>query len=97
MTAMQSDAEIVKYLESCYNLKPEKLFMSKLKWRYLVRSALRGKNIILLGPAGQGKTLAVQCLVDAMGEIIEEEMTEEQLNALRTDPAVEIIKTEEIR
>jgi MoxR-like ATPase len=40
--------------------------MSDLKWKYLVRSALRGKNILLLGPSGQGKTFAVQCLVDAL-------------------------------
>ena len=40
--------------------------MNELKWKYLVRSVLRGKNILLLGSAGQGKTYAVQCLVDAL-------------------------------
>ena len=58
--------DIASFVETCYKLKPSKLFMSELKWKYLVRSALRGKNTIILGPAGQGKTLAVQCLVDAL-------------------------------
>ena len=59
--------DIQKFVETCYSLKPAKLFLGELKWKYLVRSALRGKNIILLGHRGQGKTLAVRCLVDALG------------------------------
>lgn len=58
--------DIKDFVETSYQLKPEKLVMSELKWKYLIRSALRGKNILLLGPAGQGKTLACQCLVDAL-------------------------------
>jgi len=63
---MKSKEKISTFIETCYNLKPEKLFMSELKWKYLVRSAMRGKNIMILGSAGQGKTFAVQCLVDAL-------------------------------
>lgn len=62
----KSSNEIKQFVDTCYTLKPDKLVMGELKWKYLVRSALRGKNILLLGPAGQGKTLAVQCLVDAI-------------------------------
>lgn len=58
---------ILKTISSCYDIKPPKLFMGELQWKYLIRSALRGKNIIILGPSGQGKTLSVQCLVDALG------------------------------
>lgn len=65
-TKKDSINEVKDIIDTCYSLKPVKLFMSELKWKYLVRSALRGKNILLLGPAGQGKTLAVQCLVDAL-------------------------------
>lgn len=68
--------------------------MNELKWKYLVRSVLRGKNILLLGPTGQGKTLAVQCLVDALSETIVEEMTEEQLNSLKCEQNITILKTE---
>lgn len=59
--------DISEAVANSYSHKPDKLVMTELKWKYLVRSALRGKNIIILGPAGQGKTLAVHCLVDALG------------------------------
>jgi MoxR-like ATPase len=36
--------------------------MTDLKWKYLVRSALRGKNIMMVGPAGCGKTEAAKAL-----------------------------------
>ena len=94
MFSMKAEKNIAKLVENSYELKPEHLFMKELKWKYLVRSALRGKNILLIGPTGQGKTFAVQCLVEALSEIVEEEMTEEQLNALKSDPNITIIKTE---
>jgi Holliday junction resolvasome RuvABC ATP-dependent DNA helicase subunit len=47
-------------------IRPETLVMTDLKWKYLVRSALRGKNIMMTGPAGTGKTLAAQTLQKAL-------------------------------
>jgi nitric oxide reductase NorQ protein len=47
-------------------LKPEGLFIDALKWKYLLRSAVRGKNIMMLGPTGCGKTLAAQSLVRSL-------------------------------
>ena len=38
-------------------LKPKMLFMKSLKWKYLIRNILRGKNIMMTGPAGCGKTM----------------------------------------
>lgn len=67
MTKNKNTTESVKdVVDKSPTLKPSKLYMSDLKWKYLVRSALRGKNILILGPSGQGKTFAVQCLVDAL-------------------------------
>lgn len=40
--------------------------MSELKWKYLIRSAMRGKNTMIIGPAGQGKTLSIQCLAEVL-------------------------------
>jgi len=47
-------------------LRPDNMIMSDLKWKYLIRSVMRGKNIMMTGPAGTGKTLAAQSLVKAM-------------------------------
>ena len=47
-------------------LKPAGLFMDELKWKYLLRSAVRGKNIMMTGPTGCGKTLAAQSLVKSL-------------------------------
>ena len=48
------------------NLKPMELVMTDLKWKYLVRSAVRAKNIMMTGPAGCGKTMAAKSLVKAL-------------------------------
>ena len=47
-------------------LKPVSLVMSDLKWKYLVRSAVRAKNIMMVGHSGGGKTFASKCLVKAL-------------------------------
>jgi MoxR-like ATPase len=47
-------------------LKPANLIMNELKWKYLLRSAVRARNIMMTGPAGSGKTMAAKALVAAL-------------------------------
>lgn len=47
-------------------LKPQMLFMNELKWKYLIRNILRGKNIMMTGPAGCGKTMAAKAAANAI-------------------------------
>jgi MoxR-like ATPase len=47
-------------------LKPANLIMNELKWKYLLRSAVRARNIMMTGPAGSGKTMAAKALVSAL-------------------------------
>ena len=59
-------AEVLNFIHSSYDLKPKGLMMSELKWKYLIRSAVRGKNIMMTGPAGCGKTMAAKALVNSL-------------------------------
>lgn len=53
---------ITQTLKDAIKLKPDSLIISDTKWKYLVRSAMCGKNILMVGPTGCGKTLVAQCL-----------------------------------
>ena len=48
------------------DLRPKELVLSDVKWKYLVRSVIRGKNLMITGPAGCGKTFAVTSVAKAM-------------------------------
>jgi len=64
------DAEQQVMLNFIHNesvqLKPQQLIVNDLKWKYLMRSTMRGKNIMMTGPAGCGKTMAAKSVVAAL-------------------------------
>jgi nitric oxide reductase NorQ protein len=58
--------EVLNFIHSSYSLKPKALMMNELKWKYLMRGAVRGKNIMMTGPAGCGKTMAAKAVVNSL-------------------------------
>lgn len=58
--------EIMNFIKDSAKLKPALLKMTELKWKFLIRSAMRGKNIMMTGPSGCGKTMASKSLVRAL-------------------------------
>lgn len=56
----RSDDEIRSFVSQSMAHKPDNLVISEINWKYLMRSALRGKNVLMTGPSGCGKTLAAQ-------------------------------------
>jgi len=61
------DKEIIELIANAGKLKPSFLKMESESWKLLVRSALRGKNVLMLGDKGEGKTMACHALKNALG------------------------------
>jgi MoxR-like ATPase len=66
LDASDDHQDMLDFIHTSAKLKPKGLIMNEIKWKYLVRSAARGKNIMMTGPAGCGKTMAAKSLVQAM-------------------------------
>ena len=60
------DGDVNDFIHNSFNLKPDSLIIDELKWKYLMRSVVRGKNVMMTGPSGCGKTLAVQSVAAAL-------------------------------
>ena len=61
------EEDFLKFIHSEANgLKPQMLFMNELKWKYLIRNIIRGKNIMMTGPAGCGKTMAAKAAANSI-------------------------------
>lgn len=66
---MEDDADhesIKTFIHISPAIRPIELVMSDLKWKYLIRSAVRARNIMMTGPAGCGKTMAAKALVKSL-------------------------------
>jgi MoxR-like ATPase len=63
----KEELELVNMIHTSTNLRPKKLVLSDIKWKYLVRSVMRGKNLMMTGPTGCGKTLAATSVATALG------------------------------
>jgi MoxR-like ATPase len=62
----ETQESVQTFLATSPSLRPDSLLLSDLKWKYLMRSVVRGKNIMMTGPSGTGKTLAVQSVAKAL-------------------------------
>jgi len=57
---------VLAFIHKSPELIPDTIKISDLKWKFLIRSAVRSKNIMMTGPAGSGKTMAAKKVVEAL-------------------------------
>lgn len=55
--------DIFKYTQ----MKPKDLVISDLDWVFMVRNVLRGKNTLLIGGTGSGKSTCAKAIANALG------------------------------
>jgi len=65
-TLPKEQIELMNFIKESGELKPDILKMQAIKWKYLMRSAMRGKNILMTGPAGCGKTMAAKAVSEVL-------------------------------
>ena len=64
--AKMNSINVKEILSKCVSLKPRTLIIDDIKWKYAIRSAVRGKNILFVGPTGCGKTLTAKSVAGAL-------------------------------
>lgn len=65
--SIESDhSEIVAFIKNSPGVRPVEYKMSDVKWKFAVRSVLRGKNIMVTGPKGTGKTVLAFTLAQVL-------------------------------
>ena len=57
---------VLAFIHKSPELIPDSMKISDLKWKFLIRSAVRSKNIMMTGAAGSGKTMAAKKVVEAL-------------------------------
>ena len=59
--------EVMSFLKTCVDKRPDTLFMEDLNWKFICRNVYRGANMLLTGPTGTGKSQTAIAVAKAMG------------------------------
>jgi len=59
--------EVMAFLSTCVEKRPDTLFMEDLNWKFICRNVYRGANMLLTGPTGTGKSQTAIAVAKAMG------------------------------
>ena len=65
----EKHADIIEFIKNSPKMIPPALVISDLKWKYAIRSVVRGRNLLMVGPSGSGKTLVAQTLADVFKDL----------------------------
>lgn len=59
--------EVMAFLQTCTEKRPGDLFMEDLTWKFICRNVYRGRNMMLTGPTGTGKSQTAIAVAKALG------------------------------
>ena len=59
--------EVMSFLSTCVEKRPDTLFMEDLNWKFICRNVYRGSNMLLTGPTGTGKSQTAIAVANALG------------------------------
>lgn len=59
--------KIVEFINSSYQLKPKLFKIDEVRWKFAIRSVIRGDNLLIQGDSGFGKTLLANILAQVFG------------------------------
>ena len=59
--------EVAMFLQTCKEKLPNDLFMEELTWKFICRNVYRGRNMMLTGPTGTGKSQTAIAAAKALG------------------------------
>lgn len=59
--------EIMSFLSTCVEKRPDTLYMEDLTWKFICRNVYRGANMLLTGPTGTGKSQTAISVAKALG------------------------------
>ena len=59
--------ECMAFLNTCVDKRPDTLFMEDLNWKFVCRNVYRGRNMLLTGPTGTGKSQTAIAVAKALG------------------------------
>lgn len=65
--AAKTEADnIMAFLNTCMEKRPDSIICQDLTWKFICRSAMRGRNILLTGPTGTGKSQTAMAVAKAL-------------------------------
>ena len=59
--------ECMAFLNACVDKRPDTLILEDLNWKFICRNVFRGRNMLLTGPTGTGKSQTAIAVAKALG------------------------------